>query len=109
VTRTEPADVHLLITREQAAELCQCSLPVLDEWSWLPGFPVIRRNGGHFVRIHRAALVEWLARFATSTNPPLNPPPPPPSSAVKKKTPAPSCTRVGVSSIGQPGGRSRAV
>jgi hypothetical protein len=57
----------LLLTHEQAAELCQCSLDILELWSYEPGFPVVRRNGGHFVRIHRTALEDWLERFATST------------------------------------------
>jgi hypothetical protein len=59
-----------LLTREQAAEFCQCSLEILDEWSYLPGFPVIRRNGGHFVRIHRAGLEDWLREFALQTTTP---------------------------------------
>jgi hypothetical protein len=64
--RLEPP---LLLTRAQAAQLCQVSEEILDqwsyepgfpvirrngEWSYEPGFPVIRRNGGHFVRVHRA-------------------------------------------------------
>lgn len=57
-------EAPLLLTREQAAELCQVSLEILDEWTYLPEFPVIRRNGGHFVRIHRAALETWLRDFA---------------------------------------------
>jgi len=61
---------RLLLTREQAAELCQVSLEILDEWSYLPGFPVIRRNGGHFVRIHATALEEWLRDFATQKDAP---------------------------------------
>lgn len=80
----------LLLTREQAAELCQTSLEILDEWSYLPGFPVIRRNGGHFVRIHRAGLERWLEEFAT-----------------QKQTPAGSGTAAGVASISQPSRRSR--
>ncbi len=61
----------LLLTRAQAAELCQVSQEILDQWSYEPGFPVIRRNGGHFVRIHRAALERWLEQFALGTNPGL--------------------------------------
>lgn len=61
----------LLLTRAQAAELCQVSQEILDKWSYEPGFPVIRRNGGHFVRIHRAALERWLEQFALGTNPAL--------------------------------------
>jgi hypothetical protein len=54
----------LLLTRAQAAELCQVSEEILDKWSYAPGFPVIRRNGGHFVPIHRAALERCLEQFA---------------------------------------------
>lgn len=61
-------DAPLLLTREQAADLCQVSLEILDQWSYEPGFPVIRRNGGHFVRIHRTALETWLEDFALRTN-----------------------------------------
>ena len=71
----------LLLTRAQAAELCQVSQEILDQWSYEPGFPVIRRNGGHFVRIHRAALERWLEQFAVGTNQALlysdGPPPAP--------------------------------
>ena len=71
----------LLLTRAQAAELCQVSQEILDQWSYEPGFPVIRRNGGHFVRIHRAALERWLEQFALGTKPGLvysDAPPPAP-------------------------------
>jgi excisionase family DNA binding protein len=84
VARPDPAASHadapLLLTREQAAELCQVSLEIIDQWSREPGFPIIRRNGGHFVRIHRAALERWLEAFATRSNPPyMDEPPTPPS------------------------------
>lgn len=59
----------ILLTREQAAEWCQVSLNILDEWTYKPGFPVIRRNTGHFVRIHRAGLERWLEEWAAETNP----------------------------------------
>ena len=59
----------LLLTRAQAARLCQVSEEILDQWSYEPGFPVIRRNGGHFVRIHRAALERWLEQYAVGMNP----------------------------------------
>ena len=59
----------LLLTRAQAAQLCQVSEEILDQWSYEPGFPVIRRNGGHFVRIHRAALERWLEQFALGAHP----------------------------------------
>src|SRR3954447_20420951 len=69
----------LLLTRSQAAELCQVSEEILDQWSYEPGFPVIRRNGGHFVRIHRTALERWLEQFALASNPrPLRRDDPPP-------------------------------
>ena len=58
----------LLLTRAQAAELCQVSEEILDQWSYEPGFPVIRRNGGHFVRIHRT-LERWLEEYALGRNP----------------------------------------
>jgi hypothetical protein len=66
--RLEPP---LLLTRAQAAQLCQVSEEILDQWSYEPGFPVIRRNGGHFVRVHRAGLERWLEQFALGTNPAL--------------------------------------
>jgi hypothetical protein len=44
------------------------SQEILDQWSYEPGFPVIRRNGGHFVRIHRTALERWLEQFALASN-----------------------------------------
>jgi hypothetical protein len=69
----------ILLTREQAAEWCQVSANVLDEWSFEPGFPVLRRPGGHFVRIHRLELEKWLAARARATNPqPLYEEPRPP-------------------------------
>jgi hypothetical protein len=40
------AKVPLLLTRAQADRLCQVSEEILDQWSYEPGFPVIRRNGG---------------------------------------------------------------
>lgn len=72
-------DSPVLLTRAQAARLCQVSEEILDQWSYEPGFPVIRRNGGHFVRIHRTALERWLEEFALGSNPRLlrrdDPPP----------------------------------
>jgi hypothetical protein len=35
-----------MLTRAQAAQLCQVSEAIRDPWSYEPGFPVIRRNGG---------------------------------------------------------------
>jgi hypothetical protein len=75
-----PPEVPVLLTRAQAAQLCQVSEEILDQWSYEPGFPVIRRNGGHFARIHRAALERWLEQFALGTNPrPLYSDEPPPA------------------------------
>ena len=72
-------EAPLLLTRAQAAQLCQVSEEILDQWSYEPGFPVIRRNGGHFVRIHRAALERWLEQYALASAPrPLRHDDPPP-------------------------------
>ena len=60
-------DQPILLTREQAAEWCQVSPEILDQWSYEPGFPVIRRP--RFVRIHRQELDKWLAERARATNP----------------------------------------
>lgn len=57
----------ILLTREQAAEWCQVSLEILDQWSYEPGFPVLRRP--RFVRIHRGELEQWLAERARESNP----------------------------------------
>jgi hypothetical protein len=62
-------DSPVLLTWAQAAQLCLVSEEILDQWSFEPGFPVIRRSGGHFVPIHRAALERWLEQFALGTNP----------------------------------------
>jgi hypothetical protein len=59
----------ILLTPEQAAEWCQVSRNILDEWTYEPGFPVLRRPGGHFVRIHRLELEKWLAERARASNP----------------------------------------
>jgi excisionase family DNA binding protein len=59
----------VLLTAEQAAEWCQVSREIIDEWSHEPGFPVLRRP--RFVRIHREALDHWLKQRAIETNPPL--------------------------------------
>ena len=71
--------------RAQAAELCQVSEEILDQWSYEPGFPVIRRNGGHFVRIHRAALERWLEQFALGTSPHSPYSDAPPTLAVRRR------------------------
>jgi hypothetical protein len=60
----------ILLTRDQAADVCQVSLETLDGWARLPGFPVIR-GGGHLIRIHRAALNDWTREYAVATNPRL--------------------------------------
>jgi hypothetical protein len=57
----------LLLTREQVAQRCQVSLAKVDEWSWRPGFPVIR-EGEHFVRIHAGKLDDWLANQTLTGN-----------------------------------------
>src|SRR5215207_10375595 len=67
--REWPPEPPVLLTRAQAAQLCQVSEEILDQWSYEPGFPVLRRNGGHFVRIHRAALERWLEQKALEGNP----------------------------------------
>lgn len=62
----QPTAVAILLTREQAADVCQISLPTFDEWSRRAGFPVIRV--GRTVRFPRVQLEEWLARTALATN-----------------------------------------
>jgi excisionase family DNA binding protein len=52
----------LLLTLQQAAPVCQVSLPKMGEWSHLKGFPVIRR--GRLVRVHARLLDRWLAERA---------------------------------------------
>jgi len=59
-------DRFLLLTREQAAALCQVSDTKFDEWTREDGFPILR--GPHFVRIHRTELDKWLARRAVEAN-----------------------------------------
>jgi excisionase family DNA binding protein len=54
----------LLLTRAQACRLLQVSSEILNEWSHEPGFPAIRRSGGHFLRISRRALEAWVEEFA---------------------------------------------
>lgn len=77
---TEP----VLLTAEQAAEWCQVSREMIDQWSNEPGFPVIRRP--RFVRIHRAELDRWLAERARATNPePVYNLPVPPRRAVRNR------------------------
>jgi hypothetical protein len=87
----------LLLTRAQAAQLCQVSEKILDQRSYEPSFPVIRRNGGHFVRIHRAALERGSsnsrlgrahARHA-ATRPAVRCPPPRPAVMLVRRRAAP--------------------
>jgi len=64
-----------------ARELDEYDRRATRVWLTQPGFPVIRRNGGHFVRIHRTALERWLEDFALGSNPrPLRRDDPPPRS-----------------------------
>jgi hypothetical protein len=63
-----PPDGVLLLTRSQAAAVCQVSLETIDGWAKLAGFPVIRGRG-HLIRIHRAALIDWTREYAVATNP----------------------------------------
>jgi hypothetical protein len=72
----------LLLTREQAAEICQVGLNKMDAWTREPGFPVIR-EGSHFVRIPARELKEWLARRAEEEDVPS--PPPPPTSGRRRR------------------------
>ena len=53
----------LLLTAQQAAELCQVSLDRIYEWTYEPGFPVIA-TGAHQLRIHARLFDEWLVRRA---------------------------------------------
>jgi hypothetical protein len=78
----EPISVYLRLTERDMRGLKPLvSEEILDQWSYEPGFPVIRRNGGHFVRIHRTALERWLEEFALGSNPrPLRRDDPPPRS-----------------------------
>lgn len=67
-----PADDHeevreepvLLLTIPQVASLCQVSTRTIREWTWLPGFPVMRSP--RQVRIHARLLDEWLTRRSLS-------------------------------------------
>ena len=52
----------LLLTPQQAAQLCQVSVDRIYEWTYLPGFPVIA--GAHQLRIHARLFDEWLIRRA---------------------------------------------
>jgi len=52
----------LLLTPQQAAELCQVSVDRIYEWTYMPGFPVIA--GPHQLRIHARLFEEWLIQRA---------------------------------------------
>jgi len=52
----------LLLTCQQAAELCQVSVDRIYEWSYSPDFPVIEEP--HQLRIHARLFDEWLAERA---------------------------------------------
>lgn len=56
----------LLLTPEQAAEVCQVGRDQLYEWTRRAGFPVIR--DGRIVRIPLKQLEQWLADQAAETN-----------------------------------------
>jgi hypothetical protein len=65
---------------------------ILEQWSNEPGFPVIRRNGGHSVRIHRTALERWLEKFALASNPrPYRNDPPPQSRRLRPAVQSLTC------------------
>ena len=54
--------VVLLLTLSQAAELCQVGLDRMRQWSYEPGFPVIRSP--QQVRVHAELLDAWLKKKA---------------------------------------------
>jgi len=53
----------LLLTAQQAAELCQVGVDKVYEWAREPGFPVAV-NTRHQMRIHARLFEEWLERRA---------------------------------------------
>jgi hypothetical protein len=57
-------EMPLLLTMQQVADMCQVSLATVREWTYLPGFPVIRRP--RQVRIHARLLDAWLTGQAMS-------------------------------------------
>jgi hypothetical protein len=69
VAEQPEAQTPMLLTREQAAEMCGVGVNKIDDWCREPGFPVIR-EGGHFVRIVAAMLPGWLEARAQLLNPP---------------------------------------
>lgn len=61
-----------LLTREQFCEKYNVSRTILNRWSWMPGFPIIR--DGKLVRIIDAQVPAWLDRFRPGER--VLPPPP---------------------------------
>lgn len=60
---TEPAAPELPVllgTMEQVAQMCQVGVDRVRDWTYEPGFPVIRT--AHMVRIHLGLLDEWLQK-----------------------------------------------
>jgi hypothetical protein len=58
--QTHPIEAQpILLTMPQVAALCQVSIRTVREWTYLPGFPVMRST--RQVRIHARKLDEWLA------------------------------------------------
>jgi len=56
----------LLLTMHQAAAMAQVGLDRLRDWTYEPGFPVIRTT--HKVRIHARLFDEWLAKKSLEQN-----------------------------------------
>ena len=56
---SDPRLPVLLLTMPQVAAICQVSLDRVRDWTYQPGFPVIRT--AHMVRIHATLLEAWLA------------------------------------------------
>ncbi len=56
----------LMLTMAQVAAMCQVSLDRVRDWTYEPGFPVIRT--AHNVRIHARLFEEWLAKRSLQTN-----------------------------------------
>jgi excisionase family DNA binding protein len=71
MSRTVAGLPTLLLTPEQAAEVCQVSRAKLDEWTHRAGFPVIRE--GSIVRVPLELLKVWIAEQALATNAPREP------------------------------------
>lgn len=52
----------LMLTMPQVAAMCQVSLDRVRDWTYMPGFPVIRSK--HNVRIHAKLFEQWLEKQA---------------------------------------------